>query len=414
MRSTSEAIDGLGEDGDSSSGPLLLLAAAALGLLAVSALMLVRLFATSGGVTVGLPQRMPFRAPAQPHPSGVTEESGAKAQPSGVTEGSGAQPQPSGVTEGSGAKAQPSEGTDGSDATARPQPSVAAKGPVAPAQMQASRPPVAPAPAHPQQSVVRNGSVATLGTAVASAHRGREARKEPLMDGVRALGYVSVFENESFHDAHVKSQMEEIDSLCERRGWRLVELVRDKEAPSGKALDRPGLGYALERMQAGEASCLIVSKLRRLSHSVADIGRILDVIRRAGGRLVALDLGIDTATPEGRKAANVLLAVSDWERQRLAERTRQGLEATRAKGGAVGRPSVHDVPELKQRIVELRESGLTLQAIADRLNAEGVPTLRGGQMWRPSAVQAAAGYRRPARGTGRFETEESRNARSAE
>jgi hypothetical protein len=43
----------------------------------------------------------------------------------------------------------------------------------------------------------------------------------------------------------------------------------------------------------------------------------------------------------------------------------------------------------------MRSSGMTLQAIADRLNAEGVPTLRGGKMWRPSSVQVAAGYRRP-------------------
>ena len=43
----------------------------------------------------------------------------------------------------------------------------------------------------------------------------------------------------------------------------------------------------------------------------------------------------------------------------------------------------------------MREQGMTLQAIADVLNAEGVPTLRGGAMWRPSSVQRAAGYRRP-------------------
>ena len=226
------------------------------------------------------------------------------------------------------------------------------------------------------------------------------------MDGVRAIGYVSVSDKESFNDSQFKGQMDDVDSLCERRGWSLVELVRDKEVPSGKALDRPGLAYALERMEAGEASCLVVSKLRRLSHSVADIGRILEIIGRSDGRLVALDLGIDTATPEGRKAANVLLTVSGWERQRIAERTRQGLEAARAKGGAVGRPSVHDVPALKKWIVDLRASGLTLQAIADRLNAEGVPTLRGGQKWRPSAVQAAAGYRRPPRGLKALGTEE--------
>ena len=45
----------------------------------------------------------------------------------------------------------------------------------------------------------------------------------------------------------------------------------------------------------------------------------------------------------------------------------------------------------------MRAEGMTLQAIADTLNAEGVPTLRGGAEWRPSSVQAAAGYKRPSR-----------------
>jgi hypothetical protein len=43
----------------------------------------------------------------------------------------------------------------------------------------------------------------------------------------------------------------------------------------------------------------------------------------------------------------------------------------------------------------MRAANMTLQAIADQLNAEGVPTMRGGQMWRPSSVQAALGYKRP-------------------
>jgi hypothetical protein len=48
----------------------------------------------------------------------------------------------------------------------------------------------------------------------------------------------------------------------------------------------------------------------------------------------------------------------------------------------------------------MRSANMTLQAIADQLNAEGVPTLRGGAKWRPSSVQAALGYRRPgSRGT---------------
>jgi peptidoglycan hydrolase-like protein with peptidoglycan-binding domain/DNA invertase Pin-like site-specific DNA recombinase len=214
-------------------------------------------------------------------------------------------------------------------------------------------------------------------------------------DSVRALGYVSVPEGHSLRDPRVKAQREAIDSLCDRRGWTLVEVVHDYEEPRGKALERPGLGYALGRLERGEASCVVVSELQRLSRSVADLGRTLETIGRIRARLVALDVGIDTAAPDGRKAASVLVAVSAWERDRLAERTRKGLEAARAGGGPVSRPSVHDMPALKEWIIELRESGLTLQAIADRLNAAGVPTLRGGAKWRPSSVQTAAGYRRP-------------------
>ena len=54
-------------------------------------------------------------------------------------------------------------------------------------------------------------------------------------------------------------------------------------------------------------------------------------------------------------------------------------------------------PKLHLRIKRMRERGMTLQAIADGLNREGVPTLRGGAMWRPSSVEAAAGYKRRSR-----------------
>ena len=61
-----------------------------------------------------------------------------------------------------------------------------------------------------------------------------------------------------------------------------------------------------------------------------------------------------------------------------------------------GRPGLrHADPALAERIEALRDAGLSLQAIADRLNADGIPTPRGGEVWRPSSVQSALGYRRP-------------------
>jgi peptidoglycan hydrolase-like protein with peptidoglycan-binding domain len=215
--------------------------------------------------------------------------------------------------------------------------------------------------------------------------------------GVRVVGYATVPKTEQPGGPLVREQAAAINTFCEQRDWQLLELVRDVEEPRVKGLDRPGLTYALERVARGEASCLVVSQLRRLSPSASDLGRILESIAAGGGRLVAIDVDIDTAVPAGRKAANVLISVGAWEREHLGERTRKGLEAARAKGNRVGRPGVGDVPELKERIAAMRSSGMTLQAIADQLNQEGVPTLRGGEKWRPSSVQAAVGYRRPPR-----------------
>ncbi len=101
--------------------------------------------------------------------------------------------------------------------------------------------------------------------------------------------------------------------------------------------------------------------------------------------------GLDTDEEAGRLALRTIIEVSRWERERLVERTRNGMRAARRKGPA----SVADHPELRERIASMRAAGMTLQAIADQLNADGIPTVRGGAKWRPSSVQAAAGYHRP-------------------
>jgi uncharacterized protein (DUF433 family) len=83
--------------------------------------------------------------------------------------------------------------------------------------------------------------------------------------------------------------------------------------------------------------------------------------------------------------------------EREQEEGRQPESVPVGPGRAGGRPAVADRPLLQRRIAMMRASGMTLQAIADTLNREGIPTLRGGSEWRPSSVQAAVGYRRPRR-----------------
>ena len=211
---------------------------------------------------------------------------------------------------------------------------------------------------------------------------------------MRLLGYTRVSTAEQATSGlGLEAQERALRDTCSARGFELVEIVCD-EGQSGKTLERPGLEQALRRIAAGEADGLVVAKLDRLSRSVIDFGLLLEWFGELDATLVALDLGVDTSTPGGRLVANVFASVAEWERDTIAARTRDGLAALRAQGKSAGRPAVADRPELAERIRAMRDAGLTLQAIADTLTSEGIPTARGAARWQPSSVQAAAGYRR--------------------
>jgi peptidoglycan hydrolase-like protein with peptidoglycan-binding domain/DNA invertase Pin-like site-specific DNA recombinase len=201
------------------------------------------------------------------------------------------------------------------------------------------------------------------------------------------IGYVMVSAEGPPQEADGPARL--IEAACQRGGWALEEVVTDRE--NGHGLDKPGLTYALERIANGEARGLVVSDMRRLCHSIADMGALMGWFIDANATLVALDLSVDTSTAAGREIAATMIRLADWDQSRAARRSRQAVTAVRSGG----RPAVADREQLAERITAMRASGMTLQAIADQLNNENVPTLRGGKMWRPSSVQTALGYRRP-------------------
>ena len=211
---------------------------------------------------------------------------------------------------------------------------------------------------------------------------------------MQVIGYTRVSTAEqALSGLGLGAQERAIRDSCERRRWELVDVVRD-EGASGKDLERPGLRRALERIAAGKADGLVVSKLDRLSRSVVDFGHLLEWFEVAGATLAALDLGVDTSTPQGKLVANVLAAVAEWERDTIAQRTKDGLAAARADGRPVSRASTSDRPELAERIRTMKAAGETLHEIAAQLNAEGISTPRGGSEWRPSSLQTVLGYQR--------------------
>ncbi|MBO9531747.1 MAG: recombinase family protein [Solirubrobacteraceae bacterium] len=215
--------------------------------------------------------------------------------------------------------------------------------------------------------------------------------------GTKVIGYTRVSTAERVAGSHgLDAQEAAIRAEAERRGWLLVGIECDAGA-TGKDTDRPGLAAALEAVKGKRAEGLIVAKLDRLSRSVVDFGSILEAFDRMGATLVALDLGVDTSTPGGRLVANVFASVAQWEAETISLRTKEGLDAARAKGLPISRPSVADVPGLRERITGMRAAGRTMQSIADELNADGVPTLRGAPKWTTNSVNTALGYKRPAK-----------------
>jgi DNA invertase Pin-like site-specific DNA recombinase len=106
---------------------------------------------------------------------------------------------------------------------------------------------------------------------------------------------------------------------------------------SGASLDRPSMQEALRRVRAKEAEGVVVSKLDRLTRSVGDLNDLLKEAQRDGWTVVALDLGVDLRTANGKMFAGIIGTISEWYLDRLGEeqsRTiRQKIEVDGAHWG---------------------------------------------------------------------------------
>jgi hypothetical protein len=94
-------------------------------------------------------------------------------------------------------------------------------------------------------------------------------------------------------DDTLERQRRATERMCERLGLELVEVVREREPNAGNALERAGVNYLIERLAAGDASCLVVSGLDRLSRSVSELGTLVQWLERSNVRLVAVELDLE-------------------------------------------------------------------------------------------------------------------------
>ena len=118
----------------------------------------------------------------------------------------------------------------------------------------------------------------------------------------------------------------------------------------------PSCSAVLEAVRGGKAAGLLVAKMDRLSRSVVDGAGLMERAGREGWTLHFADLDIDTSTPAGEMAANIIISGSQYERRLISQRTRDALAAKRARGERLGAAPALPM-EITRRIVTERRAG---------------------------------------------------------
>lgn len=133
------------------------------------------------------------------------------------------------------------------------------------------------------------------------------------------------------------------------------------ESVSGRVRARPELARMLDQLRPGDV--VVVTKYDRLARSLKDLIEIVGRIREEGAGFRSLAEDIDTTTPAGRLVFHVFGSIAEFERERIAERTREGLEAARRRGRVGGRPRALS-PEARAEVRRMREAGVAAAEIA--------------------------------------------------
>ncbi len=223
------------------------------------------------------------------------------------------------------------------------------------------------------------------------------------MSAIKLLGYIRVSrvggrEGDSFQAPN--QQRDAITAYAKAHGHTVQWLEPDLDE-SGSKLDRPAMQKALKQLREGKADGIIAAKLDRLTRSVSDLGRLLETAKAEKWNLIAIDLGVDLSTSNGKLVAQLLGVVAEWE----LNRRRDGFAEARAgairRGVQIGPPPAgyrkaedgslepNEHAPAVLAAFELRANGGSWSQVAALLTAASVPTHRGREHWSLKAAEKA-------------------------
>ncbi|MET0183188.1 MAG: recombinase family protein [Caulobacterales bacterium] len=172
-------------------------------------------------------------------------------------------------------------------------------------------------------------------------------------------------------------------------GWQKARKVYEDGGYSGGALNRPALLELLDEIKSGKIDVVVVYKVDRLTRSLADFAKIVEILDAAGASFVSVTQSFNTTTSMGRLTLNVLLSFAQFEREVTGERIRDKFAASKAKGMWMGgvpplgydisnralvinEPEAETVRALYRRYLEVK----SIQVLTEELEKAGVRSKR--------------------------------------
>src|SRR2546425_6083560 len=180
-------------------------------------------------------------------------------------------------------------------------------------------------------------------------------------------------------EAYIKSQAHE--------GWRLIPGRYDDGAFSGASLDRPALQQLLADVRAGKIDIVLVYKVDRLTRSLADFAKLIELFDAHGVSFVSVTQSFNTSSSMGRLTLNVLLSFAQFERELIGERVRDKIAASKRKGLWVGGPVPLGYAAVDKKI-------LVVPAEASQANDVPVTGVRHRRVAQSKAIMSGSAARR--------------------
>ena len=159
-------------------------------------------------------------------------------------------------------------------------------------------------------------------------------------------------------EAYIKSQAHE--------GWRLVPDHYDDGGVSGASLDRPALQTLLADVRTGKINTVVVYKVDRLTRSLADFAKLVELFDQYGVSFVSITQSFNTTSSMRRLTLNVLLSFAQFEREVIGERVRDKIAASKRRGIWVGGPVPLGYRVIDKKLVVVPEEADAVRTIFTR------------------------------------------------